>query len=232
MARDFHIVPKFLTKVDLKRIWDDFIYINAIRSGGKPISALTFEDFQDVFVLMALYSYNKPGMKRMILAVTVFFPGPQEIVLFMCHQLNLDNFVMVKEHLMSKGRETQGAINYRSPEEINWRAREEHLIDLRAKQLERVTARERDHKEKSEKDRLNRIRRNRGEKSTESADKAAGTGSNKKKSVQYGLWSSLEVRVRFRRQRNTKKAKDDDLIPRRSRPYWKARTVRRAKMGH
>lgn len=189
MARDFHIVPKFLTKAELKVIWDDFVYINAIRSGCKPINALTFENFQDLFVRMALYAYSKPGMKKMILAVTGFFPGPQEIVLFMCHQLNLDNFQMVKDHLMNRGRDTQGAINYRSAEEINWRAREEHLIDLRAKQLERVTAKEKSQTEREEKERQRKIRKKQGQESLLSQRK--GGAGNKKKSVQYGLWSSL-----------------------------------------
>ena len=53
------------------------MYISAIRSEmRKPMNALTFENFQDIFVRMALYAYNKPGMKRMILAVTGFFPEP------------------------------------------------------------------------------------------------------------------------------------------------------------
>ena len=190
MARDFKIVPKFLTKSELKLIWDDFVYIHAVRSGGKPIAALIFEDFQDIFVRMALYSYNKPGMKKMILAVTGFFPPPSELVLCLCHQLGLDNFQGVKEHLMVKGRETQGAINYRSASEINWRAREEHLIDLRAKQLERVTAHERTQKEKASKAKLKRIRAQRGdEASLASVGKVKGP--DKPKSVQYGLWSSL-----------------------------------------
>ena len=57
---------------------------------------------------------------------------------------------------MSKGRETQVLLIIAPPREINWRAREEHLIDLRAKQLERVTAKE---KEKIEKEKLRKIQK-------------------------------------------------------------------------
>lgn len=194
LARDFDIVPRLLTKYELKDIWDDFVYIQSIRTKEKPISALNFENFQDIMVRMALYAYNKPGMKKMVLAVNGFFPSPEEIVAFFCQQLNLSDFAGVKAHIMNRGRETQGALNYRSLSETNWRAKEELRIDLRARHLARVTAHEAKQKEKLKTSK------------TRESEKATG-GKKRTQQVQYGLWSALagdnydlDARVKYERR--------------------------------
>lgn len=203
MARDFDIVPRLLTKGEVKDIWDDFVYIHAIRTREKPISALNFENFQDIMIRMALYAYNKPGMKKMILAVNGFFPSPEEIVSFFCQQLNLNDFAGVKAHIMNRGRETQGALNYRSLSESNWRAKEELRIDLRARYLARITAHEAKKKEMKTKSKKS----NRGD------QEDVRERGKRKTQVQYGLWSALagenydlDDRVTYEKRRTERQA--------------------------
>ena len=181
-ARDFGIVPKLMTKHELKIVWQDYIQIYAATTGGKPLQALNFEQFQDLFVRLALYMYNKPGMKKMILAVNGHFPSPEDIVECLCRHCNLQNFDAVKEHIMTEGRETQGAINFRAQEEENWRAKEELIIDLRAKHAERAAKKEEALKKKREQDKLKKQREELGIEEEEETKSG-------KKSVQYGLWS-------------------------------------------
>lgn len=135
-CRDFQIIPNMLSKTEIKAVWSTFAMSYAAKY-RTALQAMTFVDFQDFFVRMALASYNKKGMKRMILAVSGFFPQPEELVRFFCAYCHLDDYSKVKHIIRTVGQETQGAINYRSAHEANARAREEQVIDLRAKAVMR-----------------------------------------------------------------------------------------------
>jgi hypothetical protein len=181
-CRDFDIVPKLLTKYEVKGIWQDFIQIYVQTTGGTPPQALTFDQFKDMFVRMALFAYNKVGMKRMILAVTGFFPSPSELISSLCEHCHFHDFPYVQSRIRSVGRETQGALNFRSSDDNNNRARAEIRIDLRAKYLARVSAKE--NKDKEEKE------RKRQEKLFGAQNDSETDAKGKPKTVQYGMWSA------------------------------------------
>ena len=135
-CRDFKIIPNMLSKSEIKAVWSIFASAYATKK-RQNLVAMTFEDFQDLFVRMALFAYNKRGMKRMIEAVSGSFPPPEQLVKFFCTYCHLDDYSKVKYIIRTVGMATQGALNYRSANETNLRAREEQLIDLRAKAVMR-----------------------------------------------------------------------------------------------
>ena len=184
-CRDFDIVPKLLTKSEVKAIWQDYIAMQAQLEGGAPLQALKFSQFQDMFVRLSLYAYNKAGMKKMILAVTGFFPTPENIIESMCQHCYFHDFSKCQDHIRSVGRETQGALNFRSKDDTNNRARAEIRIDLRAKFLARQSAKENKEKDKAEAEKERKRKLLAGDQLDD--EKNAG----KKDFVQYGLWSSL-----------------------------------------
>jgi len=184
-CRDFDLVPKLLTKNETKAIWMDFISMHAQQEGGTPLQALNFPQFQDMFVRMALFAYNKVGMKKMILSVTGFFPSAEDIVEAMCNHCQFNDFAACQRHIRAVGRETQGALNFRSLGDSNERGRAEIRIDLRAKFIARAAKKEAAAKEKAEAEKEKRRREKRG-------DAEAVVEEEKRDLVQYGLWSSLE----------------------------------------
>lgn len=140
-CRDFQIIPNLLSKHEIKALWGVYgvAYQQQYR---KPLQAMTFADFQDFFVRMALYAYSKRGMKRMIMAVNGHFPPPAMLVRYFCTYCNFDDYGKVKTRIRTVGAETQGALNFRSSNETNVRAREEQIIDLRAKAMLRQAQKE------------------------------------------------------------------------------------------
>ena len=183
-CRDFDIVPKMLTKMEIKAIWMDFISMHAQTEGGVPLQALNFPQFQDYFVRMALYAYNKVGMKKMILSVTGFFPSAEEIIDAMCTHCKFNDFNACQRHIREVGRETQGALNFRSVGDNNQRARAEIRIDLRAKFLARAAKKEADDKDKAD-DAKEKRRKMRAGENIDAVEE------EKQDVVTYGLWSSL-----------------------------------------
>ena len=104
---------------------------------------------------------------------------------------------------MNRGRETQGALNYRSLSESNWRAKEELRIDLRARHLARITAHEAKKKEMKTKSKKS----NRGD------QEDVRERGKRKTQVQYGLWSALagenydlDDRVTYEKRRTERQA--------------------------
>ena len=195
LCRDFNICPKLLTKIEMKEIWDDFVYIDAMKREIKPIIALNFDQFKDVFVRMALYAYNKTGMKRLIYAVNGFFPTPKQIVQYFCQYCHLHDFNAVKYMIAHSGRDTQGSLYNRSAGDENWRAKEEIKIDLRAKQLARMALKEARTEEKKKKEKEERIRRKQKEHRRMMGDDDSVSivkeQAKKGAKVQYGLFSGL-----------------------------------------
>ena len=136
LCRDFRIIPTLLTKRELQQIWTGVATENHALMKG-PFSKLKFVHFQDFFVRIAIFAYNKPGLKRMILSTTGFLPQSIEIVRYLCKFMHLDDFNYVRNHIRTVGRATEGAVNARSSTEANERMREEMRADLRANALAR-----------------------------------------------------------------------------------------------
>ena len=160
-CRDFKIIPNMLSKTEVKAVWALFGTAYSLKYRA-VLQAMTFADFQDLFVRLALAAYNKRGMRKMIVAVSGSFPPPEQLVGFFASYCHLDDYSRVKHIIRTQGHATQGALNFRSANEGNARAREEQLIDLRAK----AAMRQAKHEEKLAEDEFNR-------KKTEKAKKEA-----------------------------------------------------------
>lgn len=125
-SRDFDILPRFITREELKEIWRN-MSSERIKKGDQPLTSLRFEDFKEIIVRLALSMYNKPGLKKLIRASTGDSPSAVDKVQYLCHYLQLDDLVEVKRMLMTKAHKTQGDLNFKSQSESGSRIK--HILE-------------------------------------------------------------------------------------------------------
>lgn len=134
--RDFKVIPKLLTKKDIDDIW--FVMSKEwIQSGKGTLHHLDFESFKDMIVRIAVYSYSKPGLKKMTIKLNGHPLLNTEMVVTFCKFLNLDDERMLKRYLEEVGRKTQGDLNYRSSTEDDLKRRGDYRQDRRLEQMQR-----------------------------------------------------------------------------------------------
>jgi hypothetical protein len=137
-CRDFQIIPKLLTREDLKTLWEEIGKEHVLKGLG-VFTVVDFTEFKDLLVRMALWAYYKPGLKKMILNVEGFVPKPTEIVQYFCTYLHLFDDEYIHHFLRTVGRKTQGDYNYRSKEEVNLRTKIEVRTDTNARSMKQVS---------------------------------------------------------------------------------------------
>lgn len=128
--RDFHLVPRLLSKEDLRLLWE-----HLVDEFNSPLTTnlLTFNTFKIFFIRMSLFAYHKPGLKKLILTMEGFMPSPVEIVKCFAKYLHLHDKLYVQHFLRTVSRKTQGDYNYRSKGEANNRTKMEILADRTAR---------------------------------------------------------------------------------------------------
>ncbi len=126
--RDFGVIPKLLSKEDMREVWEDASNYR-IQRYEKALSQLEIEEGKEMMARIALFIYMRSGMKRMILATQGTFPSPEEMVSCLIHYMRIDDTEFVNNHIREgKGRQTQAKLNYVSAseeKEIN----KEHIAD-------------------------------------------------------------------------------------------------------
>ncbi len=137
-CRDFEVIPKLLTREDVKILWED-IGREHVAKGLGIFTVIDFTEFKDLIVRMALWSYYKPGLKKLILTVEGFLPKAIEIVRMFCTYLKLYDDDYIHNFLRTVGRKTQGDYNYRSKDEMNLRTKLEVRVDTNARSLKQIT---------------------------------------------------------------------------------------------
>lgn len=88
---------------------------------------------------MALWSYYKPGLKKLILTIEGFMPKPAEIIHCFCTYLHLFDDDYIHNFLRTVGRKTQADYNYRSKDEMNLRTKLEVRTDTNARSMKQVS---------------------------------------------------------------------------------------------
>ena len=122
MCEDLRVTPRLIAFKELKMLWKamaaDRLNGMMVQEKMEPWNKMVYDDFLEYFIRMALYIYNKPGLKRLILSTTGFMPSPTEMVECLCSYTKLGNIYAVRNHIKTVGRATQGALNYRSAGEL------------------------------------------------------------------------------------------------------------------
>lgn len=126
--RDFKVIPKLLSREDMREVWDDASNYR-IQRYEKALSQLEIEEGKEMLARIALFIYMRSGMKRMILATQGSFPSPSEMVNCLIHYMRIDDADFVNSHIREgKGRQTQAKLNYVSSSEEK-QINKEHLAE-------------------------------------------------------------------------------------------------------
>lgn len=143
--RDFKVIPRLITKKDVKEIWT-MIGKEWIQSGRGTLRQLDVESFKDAFVRLAIVAYSKHGISTLTKKVTGGNLMHSEMVTALCNYLNLYDEVCVKDYIREVGRKTQGLLNFRSKDEDDHKRRSDFNQD-RAIHRMQITAHRRHKKQ-------------------------------------------------------------------------------------
>lgn len=102
------------------------------------VQVIDLDQFKDLIIRMAMWAYHKPGLKKLIITLEGFMPRNVQILESFCHYLRLHDIQFISNFLRTKGRQTQGELNYRSKGETNLRTRMEVRADTDARKLSQV----------------------------------------------------------------------------------------------
>jgi hypothetical protein len=111
-CKDFNIIPKLLTRDDLKFIWEDLANAHFEKGLGQFKDA-EFSSFKDLIVRMAIWAYQKPGLKKLIVTIEGFLPKPVEVVKCFCTFLHLHDTEYVMNFLRNIAKQTEDDANFR-----------------------------------------------------------------------------------------------------------------------
>lgn len=136
-CRDFKVIPRLLTREELKMLWGDIARAHVLAGRG-VFTVIDFDEFKDLIIRMSLWAYHKPGLKKLIITLEGFMPRNAEILQCFCHYLKLSDVRFINNFIRTKGRQTQGELNYRSKGETNLRTRMEVRADTDARKLSQV----------------------------------------------------------------------------------------------
>lgn len=136
-CRDFNLIPRLLNREDLKVLWEDIAQAHFDKGLGL-FTVVDFAEFKDLIVRMALWAYNKPGLKKLILTIEGFMPKSVEVVRYFCTYLHLHDSEYIHNFIRTVGKKTQGDYNYRSKDETNLRTKIEVRLDTNARKVSQV----------------------------------------------------------------------------------------------
>ncbi len=159
-CNDFNIVPKLLTRDDLKFIWEDLAN-SYFEKGLGQFKEADFHSFKELIVRMAIWAYQKPGLKKLIVTIEGFMPKPVEIVKFFCTFLHLHDTEYVMNFLRNIAKKTEDDANFRLHGGMSEQMRLEMRIAAdfqKVEQLQKTTVGKLHSPPESPKSRLNKAR--------------------------------------------------------------------------
>lgn len=117
-ALDFKIIPKLLSNKELRYLFK----MKALQVQAETYVAwnkMNFTDFKDFLIRIATFSYNKVGLKRLILSINGFRPSSVDMVEYFCNYINLTDEKYIVNHIKTVGAATQARLNYKSAGDDN-----------------------------------------------------------------------------------------------------------------
>ena len=134
MMRDFDILPKLITKDELIFLWK-VGNIQNITAGKGPLRMLTFREFIDMLTKVAIFSYNKPGLRQVVIKLNGDMLTPLEQVQSLAAYLHLEDYERVRSIIRTVGVETATLLHNRSVGEKNYRTMKYLKDDLRGARM-------------------------------------------------------------------------------------------------
>ena len=133
-CRDFKLIPRLLTKEELKFLWK-VIHMERVRQGESGVHYLEFEDFKDFLARLAIFAYNKPGMKMLVLKTKQFLPDAIHMVESLGQYLNLGDENHIRNLILTASHRVSSRYNFRSKGEKNKKLVHELRQDLRGRRM-------------------------------------------------------------------------------------------------
>lgn len=141
-CRDFRIVPRLVTKDEVLFLWRVLI-TEKIRS--KVVSShdatflLNLDCFKDILSRIAVLTYNKPGIRKMLISTHGAMPSITDQIHGLAAYLHLDDIKWVRNRVKTISTATVSKINARSEgDPKNPQTRIELRADLHAKRLSKL----------------------------------------------------------------------------------------------
>jgi hypothetical protein len=136
-CRDFRIIPRFLIRDEIMFLWK-IMNIEKAQNGEPASKLIDLNHFKDLICRMAILAFNKPGMKKLIIQANGTMPTMIEQVNSFAMYLHLNDIDYVRNRIRTVGRETLGALNYRSQGETNVQTRINLRDDVKGKRLYKI----------------------------------------------------------------------------------------------
>jgi hypothetical protein len=118
LLRDFRIIPKLISREEVLFLWK--LITSMKKTRREETVLLEFSDFQELFGRIAILTFNKPLIQRVVLTArggeSGKMPSYEEQILSLSHYLHLDDYNWVKNRLHTVGAQSVSLINARSGE--------------------------------------------------------------------------------------------------------------------
>ena len=92
------MTPRLLCIDDLKYLWDTKAGENE-KAGVKNLFELDLDGFKDMLVRMAIFTYHKPGLKKMIVIVDGFVPKNIKLLESFCTYIHLHDIDFIHNYM-------------------------------------------------------------------------------------------------------------------------------------
>ena len=132
--RDFQAIPTLVSKEDIQFLWK-VQSLQRVRLGQKPLQYLSFDETKDFLSRVALVSYNRPGMRRLILNTQGSMPSNYELIQTFCRFFHFDDVAWVTNRINTVGAERVSSQTMLLKGETSDHTKKELLDDRRAKRI-------------------------------------------------------------------------------------------------
>jgi hypothetical protein len=141
-CRDFRIVPRLVTKDEVLFLWRVLI-TEKVRAHAQDSANATFllnlDGFKDILCRIAILTYNKPGIRKMLVSTHGAMPSITDQITGLVAYLHLDDIKWVRNRVSTISSLTVSKINARSEgDPKNPQTRIDLRADLHAKRLSKL----------------------------------------------------------------------------------------------
>lgn len=141
LLRDFNVLPKLITKDELLFLWK-VGNIQRISNGKGSLRMLDIQEFVDMLAKIAVFAYNKPGLRQMVISLNGEMITPLEQVQSLIAYLHLEDYERVRNIVRTVGVQTAGLLHNRSEGEQNYRTIQHLKDDLRGARVAKYLSRQ------------------------------------------------------------------------------------------
>lgn len=114
LLRDFRIIPKLISREEVLFIWK--LITSMKKTRREEIVLLEFPDFQELFARIAILTFNKPMIQRIVVSSQGKMPSYENQILALAHYIHLDDYNWVKHRLQTVGAHTVSLLDTRNGE--------------------------------------------------------------------------------------------------------------------